>query len=346
MLHAGLDLSRRRLDLLPARSRPASASRSARSAPDADGLRGFARRVEQRYRARPRCAAAIESMTGARFVHDQLELCGWDVANGDAVKVKELAPLAPRPTGSTPESSRSSPDGTSSPRSGCRLRVRAERERARFRLHLVRHRTALKNRIHATLISFGHVPDGGPLRGRRPGAPRATDVPEPWRARARRARDGRRARPPDRRRERDLRALGADHPAIPLLMTVPGIAWVLAYTIASEIGDIRRFARRKAGRLHRTLPEGPPVWRDGAAGRSRRTAPVPALGAHRGRHPRPRAPRLPGALRADQAGGSAASAAPRSPGSTLARKLAEAIWHVLTKNEPFAPAGPAIGLVA
>src|SRR6266540_2158042 len=34
--------------------------------------------------------------------------------------------------------------------------VRAERERARFRLHLVRHRSALKNRIHATLIAFGH----------------------------------------------------------------------------------------------------------------------------------------------------------------------------------------------
>ena len=30
----------------------------------------------------------------------------------------------------------------------------------------------------------------------------------------------------------------------------------------------------------------------------------------------------------------------------LARKLAEAIWHILTKNEPFAPAGPAIHLVA
>ena len=34
--------------------------------------------------------------------------------------------------------------------------VRAERERARWRLHLVRHRTALKNRIHATLLAFGH----------------------------------------------------------------------------------------------------------------------------------------------------------------------------------------------
>lgn len=30
----------------------------------------------------------------------------------------------------------------------------------------------------------------------------------------------------------------------------------------------------------------------------------------------------------------------------IARKLAEATWHALTKNEPFALAGPAILLVA
>jgi hypothetical protein len=29
---------------------------------------------------------------------------------------------------------------------------------------------------------------------------------------------------------------------VPLLVTVPGIGWVLAYTIAAEIGDISRFA--------------------------------------------------------------------------------------------------------
>jgi transposase len=34
--------------------------------------------------------------------------------------------------------------------------VRAEREQARWWLHLVRHRTALKNRIDATLLAFGH----------------------------------------------------------------------------------------------------------------------------------------------------------------------------------------------
>jgi hypothetical protein len=41
--------------------------------------------------------------------------------------------------------------------------------------------------------------------------------------------------------ERELRRLGADHQYVPLLCTVPGISWVLAYTIAAEIGDISRF---------------------------------------------------------------------------------------------------------
>src|SRR5262249_42076555 len=49
--------------------------------------------------------------------------------------------------------------------------------------------------------------------------------------------------------ERELRRLGADHRYVPLLLTVPGISWVLAYTIAAEIGDITRFPspRKLAG---------------------------------------------------------------------------------------------------
>jgi transposase len=35
--------------------------------------------------------------------------------------------------------------------------VREERELARFRLHLVKHKTALKNRVHSTLINFGRA---------------------------------------------------------------------------------------------------------------------------------------------------------------------------------------------
>jgi len=34
--------------------------------------------------------------------------------------------------------------------------LRAERERARWWLHLVKHRAILKNRVHSSLIAFGH----------------------------------------------------------------------------------------------------------------------------------------------------------------------------------------------
>ena len=99
----------------------------------------------------------IESMTGARFVHDRLEEFGWDVLIADAAKVKGLAPLACKTDridarvlavlsqrDLVPEIWLPDP------------RVRRERELARFRMHLVKHRSMLKHRIHATLITFGH----------------------------------------------------------------------------------------------------------------------------------------------------------------------------------------------
>jgi hypothetical protein len=60
--------------------------------------------------------------------------------------------------------------------------IRRERELARFRSHPVRHRTTLKNRIHATVITFRHpcpvsdlfVPAGRELLDR-------LEIPEPWR---------------------------------------------------------------------------------------------------------------------------------------------------------------------
>jgi transposase len=57
-----------------------------------------------------------------------------------------------------------------------------ERELARFRLHLVRHRTSLKNRIHSTLIAFGKpcpVSDLFGVAGRELFA--SLNVPGPWR---------------------------------------------------------------------------------------------------------------------------------------------------------------------
>jgi transposase len=244
MSYAGSALSRQRLDVHvldeDGRTVEVTAVR-----PDADALRTLAAHV---FRHGQEVTAVIESMTGARFVHDQLELRGWDVAIGDAVKVKGLAPLAAKTDkidawvlaelarrDLVPEIWLPTPS------------VRAERERARFRLHLVRHRTALKNRVHATLISFGHpvpVADLFGVAGRELLA--RMDVPEPWSESL--ATSLSMVDELDERIDactRDLRALGADHPYIPLLLAVPGVGWVLAYTIASEIGDIRRFASPK-----------------------------------------------------------------------------------------------------
>src|SRR5215468_3003814 len=97
-------------------------------------------------------------MNGARFVHDRLELAGWEVEIADAQKVKGLAPLACKTDRIdawvlAELSRRDLVPAIYLPDPG----VRAERERARWRLHLVRHRTMLKNRIHQTLITFGHA---------------------------------------------------------------------------------------------------------------------------------------------------------------------------------------------
>jgi hypothetical protein len=152
MLHAGLDLSRKRLDVCLIADTGELIDHIA-APPDADGLRGLARRVA-RFGARVR--GVIESMNGARFVHDMLEEFGWEVLIADAQKVKGLAPLAVKTDKIDARvlaelSWRDLvpaiwlPDST----------IRRERELARYRLHLVRHRTTLNNRIHASLITFG-----------------------------------------------------------------------------------------------------------------------------------------------------------------------------------------------
>src|SRR3954466_13277616 len=148
MVHVGLDLSRTRLDVhvMDEVGAPLAITTAV---PDrgglavlADGIVGFGGPVY----------AAIESMNGARFVHDQLELAGWQVEIADAQKVKGLAPLACKTDKIdawvlAELSRRDLVPAIWLPTPS----VRAERERARWRLHLVRHRTALKNRIHATL---------------------------------------------------------------------------------------------------------------------------------------------------------------------------------------------------
>src|SRR5215210_7283529 len=90
MLHAGLDLSRRRLDVCLIGDEGDVVGRLA-AAPDADGLRQLVERVGPQGRVR----GVIESMTGARFVRDTLEGLGWEVLVADAQKVKGLEAVRP-----------------------------------------------------------------------------------------------------------------------------------------------------------------------------------------------------------------------------------------------------------
>jgi transposase len=335
-----LDLSRRRVDVC-AISELGELLGRFRSPIDRDGLRGLARRMEPYGSVR----AVIESMNGARYVHDEMTNHGWRVLVADAQKVKGLAPLAcktdkvdarvlaelswrdlvPAIWLPTPE-------------------IRGERETARYRLHLVKHRSTLKNRIHGTLIAHGHqvsVSDVFGAEGRRLLA--GLELPEPWAGTT--AATLELIDDLDRRIggiEKELRRVGADHRYVPLLMTAPGIGWVLAYTIASEIGEIERFptARRfvsytglcprvhQSGELDlrgRLSKHGPRYLRwaliDAAAVACRHP-----LYAERYQQLKRRVGRQRGSKVAQ---------------IDLARRLAEAIWHMLTHNQPFQPFTPA-----
>ena len=91
MLHAGLDLSRKRLDVCLLSDQGEHLDQLV-TPPDVDSLRRLARRLDEVH-AEP-VRAVVESMTGARLVHDTLEQEGWEVEIADAQKVKGLAPLA------------------------------------------------------------------------------------------------------------------------------------------------------------------------------------------------------------------------------------------------------------
>jgi transposase len=97
--------------------------------------------------------------------------------------------------------------------------VRGERERARFRLHLVRHRTSLKNRVHATLIAHGiacPVSDLFGLRGRQ--LLERLALPQPWQQTLERSLELIDDLDSEiDRLELELAELGASHRYIPLL---------------------------------------------------------------------------------------------------------------------------------
>ena len=137
-----------------------------------------------------------------------------------------------------------------------------------------------------------------------------------------------------------LKRQGADHRYIPLLVTAPGLGWINAYTIASEIGDIDRFAT--PAKLCGYTGLCPRVKQSGA---SDRRGPISKHGPRYLRwalfeaamnackHPLYKERYQATKRRLGRQRG------PKVAQIDLARRLTEAIWHMLTKDQPFAPAG-------
>jgi transposase len=347
MLHAGLDLSRRKVDVCLLSGDGEHLDQLA-VPPDVDSLRTLAHRIAEVHR-QPVCAV-VESMTGARLVHDTLEQEGWSVEIADAQKVKGLAPLACKTDKIDSQvlavlSHRDLVPAIWLPDP----RVREERELARFRLHLVKHKSALKNRIHSSLINFGRpcpVTDLFGVEGRELLA--RLRVPEPWRGNITAALcliDDLEEQIAEINTR--LKAGHADHPYIPLLLSVPGIGWVLAFTIAAEIGEIERFASpeklagytglcprvNQSGEKDRRGPltkHGPTYLRWALLEATMHALKHPAYAERYQRNKR----RL-----GKQRGANVAQV-------DIARRLAHAIWHMLSRNEKFAPRGAAFRLAA
>src|SRR5919201_558026 len=298
MLYAGLDLSRKRLDFHLLNGDGATVDVGA-SPPDAGGLDRLSQRLK---RHGTPIRAAIESMNGARFVHDRLELHGWQVEIADAQKVKGLAPLACKTdridAWVLAELARRDlvpaiwlPDP----------RVRAERERARWRLHLVRQRSSLKQRVHAVLLTHGKpcpVSDLFGARGRQLLA--QLGLPEPWQG--------------------TIEAKLGDITRFPTPRKLAGYSGLCPRVYQSGERDLRGPLSKQGPRYLR--------WALIEAATHACTHPV-----YRERYQQTKA-RI-----GKQRGAKVAQV-------DLARRLAEAIWHMITREQPFAPKGATDPLAA
>lgn len=283
--------------------------------------------------------AAVEMMSGAVWVRDRLEASGWEVQVAHARKVRDVAPLACKTDkvdarvlaelcrrDLVPELWLPSPED------------RALRERLRRRMHLVRTRTAARNRIFGLLTQFGLRASYRRLR--RPDAIEFLEgrgVPEVWRASITELIEL--AEEMDRRiipLERELCPLARADQRVRLLRTIPGIGPLLGLTFAAEIGEVSRF--RTPGKLVGYAGLAPRVSQSGersqtgalskAGSRTLRWAAVEAANQAW----RPANPWHGHYLRVSARHG-------KNPAkSAVARKLLIAAWHMLSRDEPFKPA--------
>ncbi len=100
MMHVGLDLSRKRLDVCVLDDAGQNKLVTA-CPPDADGLQHLVVSLD---RLGGPIQAAIESMNGARFAHDTLELAGWSSRGGTWFRPSGFRPQGSGPNGSGPAS--------------------------------------------------------------------------------------------------------------------------------------------------------------------------------------------------------------------------------------------------
>jgi transposase len=303
---------------------------------DEDGL------VRLVTRLGPEVRGCIEMMSGAPWVRDSLAVCGWTIQIADARKVKAIAPLACKtdrvdarvladlarrdlvPTLWVPP-----------------VEDRAIREQLRRRSHLVRLRTSAMNRTFGLLTQWGLRRSVSTLR--QPGAVEELaehGVPQVWR-------DSlsvllsviddldRQITP----LERELRPLARADDRARLLMTIPGVAELLALTIASEIGDVARFP--SAGKLVGYSGLNPRIKQSGQSarvGRMSKAGPdtlrwAAVEACQQAWRPTNPWHELYTDIKRRHGKANPAKAA-------VARKVLIAAWHILSLGEPFKPSAP------
>jgi transposase len=284
--------------------------------------------------------ACVEMMSGAVWVRDQLAAAGWQVQVAHARKVRDVAPLA----------CKTDKVDARVLAELCRrdlvpelwvpsLEDRALRERLRRRTHLVRLRASAQNRIFGLLTQWGlrlsverlREPDAMALL-------EARGVVATWRrsiAEALAVIDLLDARIAPL--EVELRELAKSDPRVALLRTIPGVGDLLGLTIATEIGDVSRFATPRKLIAYAGLA--PKVDQSGdrsrtgalskAGSRTLRWAAVEA--AHQAwRESNPW----------HELYTSIAARAGKNPAkSAVAREVLIASWHILGRHQPFKPAG-------
>jgi transposase len=227
--------------------------------------------------------------------------------------------------------------------------IRRERELARFRLHLVRHRTTLKNRIHATLVTFGHpcpVSDLFGLAGRE--LLDRLEIPDPW------------------RRNVDVGLELIDDLELQIAqLTVQLKAPRRRPSLHPACWSPRRGSggSTRSQSLRRSATSNGSLRRPSCAA-TPACAPRHPVGQHR--PPRPISKHGPRYLHWGlfEAALNACKhplykeryqhtkqrlgrqRGPKVAQIDLSRKLTEAIWHMLTRNQPFAPAGARSRLAA